>query len=269
MATIRNLMLASVCGMMLTVACSPNTGEEPSSNEPVPAPEVTSSTDTTASVAITESSREAAREAIREGAEQGDESLALIQALEKHRPAMYNEFVDTIAGLIDAGTLNQADATAAGAALRPKLLDLYGEAMLSASDANVMRLINHTIGLYKQILEADPQECVRNINGLPPRDPDVISNSMQKQENDIMIAIFEEGPVEDDFADQPALMEWMVPKLQSNPDHLAAFALDPTAELTDTQATAFCEATIFVMEQMQVAGPEEGSRLFRGSLRLE
>lgn len=250
------ILPALAAGALAVSACSPS--ETPAGTDGADTAREASS-----------SSRQKALEAIREGAENGDPNLALIMALEEHQPELYDELVGEFAKLIDRGKLSRKDGEAAGAALRPKLLDIYTEAMLSASDDNLVRLVEHTTDVYNNMLARDPQECVRNINGQPPLNASIITKAEQERENAIILAIFEEGPVDDDYADQNALMEWMVPRLQSNPEHLSAFALNPASRLSDDQAASFCTATIYVMDEMLAEGPDHGARLFRGSLRLE
>ncbi|WP_084400013.1 hypothetical protein [Henriciella aquimarina] len=248
-------------------ACNPSEPTDPPAPE---VPEETASPASSETVEVSEASRKEAAETMRNLADGGNETMRMVVSLKAHRPDIYDEFIEALGLLIETGNFEQEAAYEAGAAIRPKLLAAFGEAMMTASDSNLEALVAHTTDTYQELVRKAPQECVRNINGLPPSDADVISDSMQRRETDIMIAIFEEGPVGDiKTASREDLMDWMLTRLQANPDHMEAFGLPAGQGLSDTDATRYCAATIFVMEELLKEEQPRTAALFRAMSALE
>jgi len=154
--------------------------------------------------------------------------------------------------------------------MRPKFLAAFGAAITKTGDANVNDLIDIALETYATLLAEDPQECVRNINGLPPSSPEAIPADLQQRESALMIRTFEDGVVPNiRTASEDEVMAWMVPLLTADPKLAEGFANLALPSPTDEQAVVACEGMIALVKDLKTKPVGEVATLFRGMMQMQ
>jgi len=203
-------------------------------------------------------------------ADSGDETGRLILALKSYEPALYNEFLDAIIAESKSGKSDYDAGYAAGEAMRPKFLEAFGKAILTTNDKNVNDLIDVALETYKHLNNKDPQECVNNINGLPPSSMTVIPVKLQQRESKLMVKTFEDGVDRSArAASQDEVMAWMIPLMTADAELSQGFTNLALPNLTDAQARVSCNGMITLFEDLKKRPAAEVATLFRGMAQMD
>lgn len=200
----------------------------------------------------------------------GDEPMRLIVALKTYDPALYNEFIDTILSEIKPGVSDYQVSLTASTKMRPKFMVAFSAAIAKTGDANVNDLVDIGLETYTAFLDAAPQECVRNINGLPPSSLEAIPVDLQQREGALMIRTFEDGVVANArTASEDEVMAWMVPLMRADPKLVEGFTNLALPSPTDEQATVGCESMIALLKDLKQKPASEVAALFRGMAQMQ
>lgn len=202
-------------------------------------------------------------------AEQGDISGRLFMSLKEHRPELYNEFLKVAND--EMGKLQSASRAGyrAGERMRPKLVVELAGAISRTSDQNVADMIKVANRTYRKLGEADPQECFRNVKGLPPKNMDLFTEDMINQELELMIKVFEEGPASGARAATEAeINAWMMPIVRTQPKLIQGLGLMNKSRVSDAEAKQVCDSMMGLMNNLQRKPVDRRALLFRGLLKM-
>ena len=250
-------------GMLGLAACGQGNSVDGPGQAPAPSP-LGSSTNLSADKGSSRN-RKIALEIFKEMERKGDANAQLFMALEEYQPDLFEAFLNEMVIGLDNGMSSSSEWIAIGAKIRPMLLKTYYKNFQSASDAHAIGALEHAIETFKFLGNADPEECVRIANGLPPSRVGITSPELQQRETDLMLAIFQAGPDESvTTASVDEVIEWMIPVAMEDPDYSEAFGYMQTPNLTDEQNAIGCNAIIFVFEKMLEEEPARTAALFRG-----
>jgi len=197
-------------------------------------------------------------------AEQGDVSGRLFVSLKEH-----NEFLGVANEEMNKFQSAERAGFRAGERMRPKLIQDLATTIGRASDENVAEMIKLASRTYRNLGDADPQECFRNVKGLAPKKIELYDTRLMEQEIELMIKVFEEGPARGiRAANQAEINAWVMPIARTQPDLIRGLGLMEKRRVSDAQAKQVCDSMQDLMNNLQRKPVARRALLFRGMLQM-
>ena len=202
-------------------------------------------------------------------AEEGDISGRLFLSLKEHHPQLYADFLAAANEEMKKFQSPERAGYKAGERMRAQFIQTLSEDISQSSDENVSDMIAIAVRTYRTLGDADPQECFRNVKGLPPKNVALFTEELMEQEFELMIKVFEDGRASGvRAANQAEINAWIMPIATTQPDIIHGLGLMEKARVSDAEAKQVCDSMIGLMGNLQRKPVARRALLFRGMLKM-
>lgn len=198
--------------------------------------------------------------------DEGDMYGEVFQVLEERRPELYADFRKIALreftrgyGARDAGYL-------AGLRMREKFVNEILELSKVASDDHVKEMISIMIATYEHLNAEDPNDCVRNIEGLPLKAVKDFPRDLRKRETRLIIDLLQapQTVANRRAASQKEVTNWMVNLSTLEPEVALMLELMARDERDTAANGEICTGMITLYKRLSYKKGASRGTLFRG-----
>ena len=145
-------------------------------------------------------------------ADSGDMYGEVFLALQTRRPELYKDFRRIAQREFNSGRSARDASRVAGLRMRDKFLNEILELSKVASDETVDEMIDVMLETYKHLGEKNPNDCSRNIEGLPPENINDLPRELRQRETELVIKLLSAPPTAANrrAASRKEVVNWMV-----------------------------------------------------------
>lgn len=196
----------------------------------------------------------------------GDMHGELFLVLKERRPELYNEFRKIAMNEFSNGRTARQAGYNAGVRMREKFVEELLSLSRAASDEQVTEMIAIVLDTYRHLNENDPQDCVRNIKGLPPENIKDVPKALQERETALVVAMLKEPQTARNrrAASVNEVTNWMGNVVQLEPEIGQALRLLESERLKTEQAEQACNGMIDLYKRLSYKKSDVRGTLFRG-----
>ncbi|MEL6826538.1 MAG: hypothetical protein AAFN91_09860 [Pseudomonadota bacterium] len=199
-------------------------------------------------------------------AESGDMYGEVFLALKTRRPALYNDFRRIAQREFNNGRSAREASRVAGLRMREKFLNEILELSKVASDETVDEMIDVMIETYQHLGEKNPNDCSRNIEGLPPEKVEDLPRELRQRETELVIKLLSarQTAANRRAASRGEVINWMVNLSRLEPSVGRMLELVNKEGRSKAENKDLCDGMITTYKRLSYKKSQDRGILFRG-----
>ncbi|MEO1188061.1 MAG: hypothetical protein AAFW60_03235 [Pseudomonadota bacterium] len=199
-------------------------------------------------------------------ADSGDMYGEVFLALKTRRPELYNDFRRIAQREFNSGRSARDSSRVAGLRMRDKFLNEILELSKVASDETVDEMIDVMLETYKHLGEKNPNDCARNIEGLPPEKVEDLPRELRQRETELVIKLLSAPPTAANrrAASRGEVINWMVNLSKLEPSVNQMLAVMNNQDRSKADNKQLCDGMIATYKRLSYKKSAERGILFRG-----
>ncbi|MEM9570770.1 MAG: hypothetical protein AAF996_04845 [Pseudomonadota bacterium] len=199
-------------------------------------------------------------------ADSGDMYGEVFAALKDRRPELYRDFSRIAQHEFNNGRNLRDSSRVAAMRMREKFLVEILELSKVASDESVDEMIDVMLETYEFFGEKNPNDCARNIEGLPPEKVDDLPRELRERETELVIKLLSAPPTAANrrAASRKEVINWMANLSQLEPSVGRMLALMGKKNRSKNDNKELCDGMITTYKRLSYKKSSERGVLFRG-----
>lgn len=199
-------------------------------------------------------------------ADSGDMYGEVFLALKLRRPELYNDFRRIAEREFNNGRNARDSSRVAGLRMREKFLNEILELSKVASDEAVDEMIDVMMETYHHLGEQNPNDCARNIEGLPPENAEDLPRELRQRETELIIKLLSAPPTAANrrAASRKEVVNWMVNLSRLEPSVGRMLQLIEKRDRSKDENKELCDGMIVTYKRLSYKKSADRGVLFRG-----
>jgi hypothetical protein len=198
--------------------------------------------------------------------ESGDMYGDVFVALRERRPELYVDFRRIAVREFNKGRNARDSSRVAGMRMREKFLNEILELSKVASDETIDEMIDVMMETYQHLGEQNPNDCARNIEGLPPEKADDLPQELRHRETELVIKLLTSTPTAANrrAASRKEVVNWMVNLSKLEPSVGRMLQLIDKRSRSKAENKELCDGMIITYKRLSYKNSADRGVLFRG-----